>query len=90
MSNQTTIVTTPSTVTIGVGTGLTGPAGPTGPVPFIVVGPWEAATVYTATAPADAARFGGGLYQCVTSHTSGAEFDPTKWLAVVDPPPVYW
>lgn len=90
MSSPVVIETGPDTADL-ITAEEQGPAGSRGPTPFVVVGEWEPTTAYTATPlPADAVRFGGGLYQCIESHTSGEEFDPTKWEAVIDPPPVYW
>lgn len=55
-----------------------------GPIPWGTVAPWAADTVYQSNAPASVVTNALSVWLCTTSHTSGAAFDPSKWLALID------
>lgn len=44
---------------------------------------WASGVPYTATPPASIVTYSGSTYICTTSHTSGATFDPSKFLAIL-------
>jgi hypothetical protein len=55
-----------------------------GPIPWGAAAPWAADTVYQSNPPASVVTNALSVWLCTTSHTSGAAFDPSKWLALVD------
>ncbi len=56
--------------------------GVAGPPPWTAPEPWAAFTDYVIGPPASLRTFGDETYVCITSHTSGSSFDPTKWSQV--------
>ncbi len=53
--------------------------GPVGPPAWSPIAAWAPYTAYQAGPPASLVAYGFSCWVCVTSHTSGAAFDPSKW-----------
>ena len=59
--------------------------GPVGPAPWGPLAAWAPTHVYsaaTSTAPASAVTNAGSSYYCISTHTSGATFDASKWQEI--------
>jgi hypothetical protein len=64
-------------------TGADGAPGAVGPAPWTVPIPWTSGLNCSASAPATAVTYAGGLYICSTSHIAGDNFDFSFWTLVV-------
>jgi len=57
-----------------------------GPAAWAVPVPFEAGIVAVSEAPATTVLYDGGTWICTSPHTTGAEFDDTKWSAIAPRP----
>lgn len=67
-----------------LGSAVPGPTGSTGPAAWQTPVPWAMFTAYTIGPPASVVTYLGETFVAILSHTSTAEFDPTKWVKVAE------